>query len=150
MHRLLLDTCKEVGDADTKRLSAARFEKVSSKYTKILDIGKTELPPRPPCKGKRDRIPKSEGEKVHEAFVNYKNEILCFAKRSDVPFSNNLDYADNYAMPTMRSKGLISLERTVQFVGIVTSLQGMPAVHLQADKPPSAHHADGFDPSPLS
>lgn len=39
-------------------------------------------------------MPKSEAEKVHEAFVNYKNEILCFAKRSEVPFSNNLDYAD--------------------------------------------------------
>ncbi len=63
---------------------------------------------------------------------------------------NYCEYADKYAMPTMRSKGLISLERTAEFVGIVTSLQGKPAVHQQADKPPSAHHADGFDPSPLS
>ena len=31
------------------------------------------------------------------------------------------EYADKYAMPTMRSKGLISLERTAEFVGIVTS-----------------------------
>ena len=89
MRRLLLDTCKEVSDADTKRLCAARFEKVSSKYTKILDDGKTELPPRPPRTGKRGRIPKSEAEKLHEAFVKYKNEILRFAERSEVPFSNN-------------------------------------------------------------
>ena len=94
MRRLLLDTCKEVSDADTKRLCAARFEKVSSKYTKILDDGKTELPPRPPRTGKRGRIPKSEAEKLHEAFVKFKNEILRFAERSEVPFSNNRAYAD--------------------------------------------------------
>ena len=85
-------TCKEVSDADTKRLGAARFEKVSSKYTKILDDGKTELSARTPRKGKRSRIPKSEAEKLHEAFVNYKDEILRFTERSEVPFSNNRAY----------------------------------------------------------
>ncbi len=100
-------------DADTKMLSVARFEKVSSKYTKILDEGRTELPECPPRKGKRGRIPKSEAEKLHEAFVKYKNDTLRFAKLSEVPFSNNRAYADKFAMPAMRSKGLISLERTV-------------------------------------
>ena len=82
-------------DADTKMLSVARFEKVSSKYTKILDEGRTELPECPPRKGKRGRIPKCEAEKLHEAFVKYKNDTLRFAKLSEVPFSNNRAYADN-------------------------------------------------------
>ena len=111
MRQLLLDACKEVGKSETKMLSTARFEAVNSKYATNLDYGKTELPERPSRTGKRGRIPKSETEKLLDAFVRYKDEILRYEERRDVPFTNNRAYADKYAMPTMRSKGLISLER---------------------------------------
>ena len=89
MRRLLLDTCREVADADAKKLSETRFEEVSARYRAILAEGRAELPQRPPRKGKKGRIPKSEAELLLDAFKTYETEILRFARQSEVPFSNN-------------------------------------------------------------
>ena len=64
------------------------------KFTTILDEGRMELSARPPRKGKKGRKPRSEAEKLLDAFVSFKDEILRFAKRREVPFSNNQAYAD--------------------------------------------------------
>ena len=80
-----LNTCTK----RQRRLSAARIEEVSSKYTTILEKGKAELPERPPRKNKRGRIPKNEVKKLLDAFVSCKDEIRRFAKRLEALFSNN-------------------------------------------------------------
>ena len=55
---------------------------------------RAELPPRPPRKSSRGQAPKSEAEKLHRAFVDYKNEILRFARQPEVPFTNNRSERD--------------------------------------------------------
>ena len=89
MRRLLLDACWEVTDADAKKLSEARFEEMRVRYRAILTEGRRELPERPPRKGQKGRIPKSEAEKLLDASKIYKPEILCFACHSEGPLSNS-------------------------------------------------------------
>ncbi len=89
MRELLLEACREVAETELKRLTKARFEKVSACYSAILCAGRSELPPRPERKGTKGRLPKSETEKLLDAFVQYKPQILRFAGRTDVPFTNN-------------------------------------------------------------
>ncbi len=55
-----------------------------------------------------------------------KSELLRALDYPHTPLHNNLGYADKSAMPTLRCKGLISLERTVRFVGIVTGARHSP------------------------
>ncbi len=90
----MLDICQDPADAETKILCETRFEKVSRRYRAILNERKKELPERPPRKGKKSPIPKPEAEKLLLAFVDYKDQILRFAKRREVPFTNNRSERD--------------------------------------------------------
>ncbi len=89
MRQLMLETCREVNAVDAKKLSEARFEEVSVRYRTILAEVRRELPERLPLRGKKGRISKSEVEKLLDAFETYESEILRFAGRSEVPFSNS-------------------------------------------------------------
>lgn len=89
LRRLLLDTCKEVSETDGKALSPARFDAVAARYRAILADGAKELPERPARTGKRGKIPKSEAEKLLDALVRHEEAVLCFARRREVPFTNN-------------------------------------------------------------
>ena len=89
MRELLLDACKEVSDCAAKALGEKRYDEIAAQYRDICAAGRNELPEPPERQGKRGRIPKSEAEKLLDAFVAYENEILRFAKRSEVSFTNN-------------------------------------------------------------
>ena len=76
-----------------------------------------------------------------------KDKLLTVLEHPATPLHTNQAYADKYAMPTMRSKGLILLERAVQFVGIVMSSRYNPigcfranGQVLAADKRPVFFH----------
>ena len=94
MRGLLIETCKEVSETDVRKLSRERFEHVAGRYDAILEQGRSELPVRPQRQGRKGRLPKSEAEKLHDAFVGYKTEILRFARQSEVPFTNNRSERD--------------------------------------------------------
>lgn len=70
-------------------LSAARFKKVNSKYTTILDEDKFKLPEHPLRTRKKVEFPKANQKNCSMLSSNTKNTILHFAKRSEVPFRNN-------------------------------------------------------------
>ena len=94
MQQLLIRTCHAVNRSGHGILGETRFGKVSALYDAILEQGRAELPPRPPRKSSRGQAPKSEAEKLHRAFVDYKNEILRFARQPEVPFTNNRSERD--------------------------------------------------------
>ena len=94
MRQLLLATCREVADTETRTLSEVRFQEVSARYCAILKEGRKELPAPPPRQGKKGCLPRSEAEKLIDAFVEYKNEILRFAMCRQVPFTNSRSERD--------------------------------------------------------
>ncbi len=63
------------------------FQKGSARSRAILEPGRTELPERPPRKGRCGQVPK----KRHQAFIDYQKEILRFARPDEVPFTNHRD-----------------------------------------------------------
>ena len=89
MRRLLPDACKEVSDSGAKALCDARFKETTTRFRAICDEGRKELPEPPPRQGERGRLPKSEAEKLPDAFVRHENEVLRFAGQSAVPFANS-------------------------------------------------------------
>lgn len=95
MKRLLKETARKVRESPDKVLAEPEFKAVQKRYRTILTKGRRELPEPPPrIKGKRGRIAKSDAENLHEAFRRHEDEILRFARRPEVPFTNNRSERD--------------------------------------------------------
>ena len=59
-------------------------------YRNIITRGEKELPAIPSKpNGKRGRIAKSDAHNLWERLRDYESAVLLFAKKSEVPFTNN-------------------------------------------------------------
>lgn len=95
MKNLLLETCKKVSKRKRKKLSKKEYADLQKRYRNILTRGEKELPaiPEKPS-GRRGKMAKSDAHNLWERFSKYESAVLLFAKRSDVPFTNNRSEQD--------------------------------------------------------
>ena len=90
MKRLLQQRCKTVGKRKGKKLSEREYANLQKRYRHILTRGSKELPPVPErVSGQRGRIAKSDAHNLWERLQRYETSVLLFAKRPEVPFTNN-------------------------------------------------------------
>ena len=90
LKRLLQETCARVAQCDSKRLSAAEYQKLRKRYRSLLTRGAKELPPSPPRQnGQRGRVAKSDAHNLWARLKRYEDAVLLFAKLAHVPFTNN-------------------------------------------------------------
>jgi transposase len=76
-------TEKEIPDAK-------EYEEYEKSYMEILRKGKEEQPPPPPKpEGQRGRKKKSTSENLLERMERYREYVLAFLKKEEVPFTNN-------------------------------------------------------------
>jgi transposase-like protein len=88
--RLLQETCARVASREVKCLSEAEYRNLQKRYRNLLTRGEKELPPIPPRQpGKRGRIAKSDAHNLWERLKRHEEAVLLFAKRPEVPFTNN-------------------------------------------------------------
>lgn len=71
-------------------LSKGQLQYWSHKYDRLMQEGLCCHPLAKKPKGKRGVVKKSKTQNLIERFVNYKEQILAFAKDFMVPFGNNL------------------------------------------------------------
>lgn len=90
MSKLLLDTCKIVSKRKTKKLSVNEYSNLQKNYRNIITRGEQELPgiPEKP-NGRRGKIAKSDAHNLLERLKKYETAVLLFAKKAEVPFTNN-------------------------------------------------------------
>jgi transposase len=90
MKDLLLETCKIVSKRKKKRLSEKKYANLQKRYRNIITRGEAELPaiPKKP-NGKRGKMAKSDAHNLLERLKNHESSVLLFARKSDVPFTNN-------------------------------------------------------------
>jgi transposase len=90
MKELLLETCKKVSKRKKKRLSKKQYANLQKRYRNIITRGESELPaiPKKP-KGKRGKMAKSDAHNLWERLRDHESSVLLFAKKSEVPFTNN-------------------------------------------------------------
>ena len=95
MKKLLLETCKKVSKRKRKKLTQKEYAALQKRYRNILTRGKKELPeiPKKPS-GRRGKMAKSDAHNLWERLVDHESAVLLFAKRSDVPFTNNRSEQD--------------------------------------------------------
>lgn len=90
MKALLLETCKKVSKRKRKKLSEREYANLQKRYRNIITRGESELPAIPPKpNGKRGVIAKSDAHNLCERLKNYETAVLLFARKSEVPFTNN-------------------------------------------------------------
>ncbi len=90
MKSLLLETCKKVSKRKNKKLKKSEYANLQKRYRNILTRGEDELPsiPEKPS-GKRGKMAKSDAHNLWERLKEHESSVLLFAKKSDVPFTNN-------------------------------------------------------------
>ena len=95
MKKLLLETCKKVSKRKRKKLTQKEYAALQKRYRNILTRGKKELPaiPKKPS-GRRGKMAKSDAHNLWERLFEHEEAVLLFAKRSDVPFTNNRSEQD--------------------------------------------------------
>jgi transposase len=90
MKALLLETCRQVSKRKKKRLSEKQYANLQKRYRNILTRGEGELPIIPPKPdGKRGKMAKSDAHNLWERLRDCELSVLLFAKKSEVPFTNN-------------------------------------------------------------
>lgn len=90
LKRLLQQTCAQVAGREDKCLSEAEYRNLQKRYRNLLTRGEKELPAIPPRKpGQRGRIAKSDAHNLWERLKRHEQAVLLFAKRPEVPFTNN-------------------------------------------------------------
>lgn len=90
MKELLLETCKIVSKRKSKKLTEEEYANLQKCYRNILTRGEKELPPIPPKpNGKRGKIAKSDAHNLWERLQKHETAVLLFARKSEVPFTNN-------------------------------------------------------------
>ena len=107
--QLLIDLHEKVmiakKDAGATSLSKGQLQYWSKKYDNLMQVGLCIHPNPKKQKGKRGVIKKSKTQNMLERFINYKEQILTFAKNFLIPFGNNLA---EQAMRMMKVKQKIS------------------------------------------
>jgi hypothetical protein len=87
---LLKEACAKVTRSKRKRLTWKNYARLQRQYRKILKNGASEMPPVLEKKsGRRGKVAKSDAHNLHERLVKHKKAVLLFAKKSQVPFTNN-------------------------------------------------------------
>ena len=72
------------------KLSSLKRQLYRSRYHKILSEGKKECPPpKERLPGQRGPLKKTKARNLLERLLNYKDDVLRFMDRVDVPFPNN-------------------------------------------------------------
>jgi hypothetical protein len=90
MKALLLETCRQVSKRKKKRLGEKQYANLQKRYRNILTRGEAELPIIPPKpNGKRGKMAKSDAHNLWERLRDCELSVLLFAKKSEVPFTNN-------------------------------------------------------------
>lgn len=90
MKRLLQQTCATVSERKRKRLTPVEYAKLQKRYRNILTRGQAELPPRPVRpSGQRGRLAQSDSQNLWDRLKEHESAVLLFAKRANVPFTNN-------------------------------------------------------------
>lgn len=90
MKRLLMETCRTVSESKRKKLTEKQYANVQKRYRNILTRGKSELPERPQRpSGKRGRLAQSDAQNLWDRLQQYETAVLLFARRAEVPFTNN-------------------------------------------------------------
>jgi transposase len=90
--QLLLDLHAKVTiakDARATTLSKGQLQYWSKKYDKLINEGLRVHPVAQKQEGKRGVVKKSKTQNMIERFVEYKDQILAFARNFLVPFGNN-------------------------------------------------------------
>jgi hypothetical protein len=90
MKKLLLEQCKKVSKCTEKKLDEKEYKKLEKAYDKIIEFAEKEMPVIPErSNGKRGKIAKTDAHNLCERLKKYKLSVLLFAKKSEVPFTNN-------------------------------------------------------------
>ncbi len=77
------------------KLDRAAIRVIEKQYAQIIEQGTKEEPPLIiPVRKKRGRIKKPKPLKLLEAFIDRREQILCFVHNKEVPFDNNLAERD--------------------------------------------------------
>ena len=90
MKRFLKHLSRVVTAKKNKKLTLNEYKKAIQLYRKILANGIKEMPAIPEKKnGKRGRIAKSDAHNLWERLSKHRCSVFMFARKSDVPFTNN-------------------------------------------------------------
>lgn len=90
MKRLLQHTCATVSARGARALSEREYAALQKRYRTIMTRGIAELPARPERpSGRRGRLAQSDAQNLWDRMKTHETAILLFAKRADVPFTNN-------------------------------------------------------------
>ncbi len=90
LKRLLQRTCATVSAREDKILSTVEYAKLQKRYRTILTRGIAELPARPQRpSGRRGRLAQSDAQNLWDRLKAHETAILLFARRAEVPFTNN-------------------------------------------------------------
>jgi hypothetical protein len=90
MKRLLKQICKIVSKRKRKKLTRKEYNKLQKRYRHILTRGEKEMPAIPPePKTQRGKMAKSDAHNLWQRLKDYEEAVLLFARRSEVPFTNN-------------------------------------------------------------
>jgi transposase-like protein len=88
MSELLRRGCKEKAEKGIP--DATGYEEYEKAYMEILTRGREQQPPpQPKPEGQRGRRKKSTSENLLERMERYRDYILAFLKKDEVPFTNN-------------------------------------------------------------
>jgi len=87
---LLQQACKAVSESPDKRLDDKAYLTLQRRYRNILTRAEKEMPAIPTkSNGRRGRIAKSDAHNLCERLKKHETAVLLFAKRPEVPFTNN-------------------------------------------------------------
>lgn len=87
---LLQQACKAVSESPEKRLDDKAYLTLQRRYRNILTRAEKEMPAIPTkSNGRRGRIAKSDAHNLCERLKKHETAVLLFAKRPEVPFTNN-------------------------------------------------------------
>ena len=86
----LLEKVKSAKESGSDCLTRGQLQSISKKYNELIAEGQQLYPPPKKIKGRRGATKKSKSHNLLERFINYKSEVLAFAKNFLIPFGNNL------------------------------------------------------------
>jgi transposase len=111
MHALLETINQKVQD-EGGVLSRYLQQKFRQQYRDIIVAGEKECPPpdESRTRGKKGRIKRSKSRNLLERLRDFEDDVLRFMTISEVPFTNNLCYADSGIITVMPTPGLCRVE----------------------------------------
>ena len=90
IRRMLQQACHTVSGRESKCLTDAEYATLQRRYRNVLTRGEKQMPSIPVRQGgRRGRIAKSDAHNLHERLRRHETAVLLFARRAEVPFTNN-------------------------------------------------------------